>query len=216
MKFKIGMLVAATGAIVFGFQNCSRTSFGSADGTSSQEKSSLVAMANEPSTPNDANADLQQPGTGTSDDPTLDASGNPIAETPQLPTELPVGVPTVTPPPVQHGNGHGNDASTDVSVPPGQAKKGAADDEYIACILVDHGKSLKLGLITEQLGGVHSVAQSICITKSECLVQVATAFQVEGAYKRGYCAHNPHVRRLTNAQVDALLATVTPVPAPAP
>jgi hypothetical protein len=81
----------------------------------------------------------------------------------------------------------------------------AADGDFVACILVDHGKSLKLGLLAEKLDGVNSVAESICITKAECMGEVAIAFKVEGAYDRGYCEHNPHVQRLTDAQVHALL-----------
>ena len=79
-----------------------------------------------------------------------------------------------------------------------------SDHDYVACILVDHGKSLKLGLIGSDAGGVHSVAESVCVTRAACLGEVAKHFQVEGAYDRGYCAHNPHVRRLNNSEVKEL------------
>lgn len=79
-----------------------------------------------------------------------------------------------------------------------------SDHDFVACILVDHGKSLKLGLIGTDAGGVHSVAESVCVTRSACLGEVAKHFQVEGAYERGYCEHNPHVRRLSDSEVKEL------------
>ena len=38
--------------------------------------------------------------------------------------------------------------------------------------------------------------------------EVAAAFNVEGAYDRGYCDHNPNVTRLTDTEVHKLLNPV--------
>lgn len=83
---------------------------------------------------------------------------------------------------------------------------GSEDGDYVACILVDHGKSLKLGLLTEDLVGVNSVAESVCITRKECLGPVTKQFKVEGACDRGYCAHNPNVTRLADDEIDKILS----------
>ena len=72
---------------------------------------------------------------------------------------------------------------------------------------MDQGKSLKLGLLTTGgLAGVNAVAESVCVTRGECLGAIAQHFDVQGAYERGYCEHNPNVTRLTDAQVATLLA----------
>lgn len=78
-------------------------------------------------------------------------------------------------------------------------------NDLVACILVDHGKSLKLGLIEQKLDGVNAVAQSVCISRKGCLEKVSKKFPVQGAYDRGYCAHNPNVVRLSDAELDELL-----------
>lgn len=98
----------------------------------------------------------------------------------------------------------GQNPSSDAHAP--QSSEEVASNDYVVCILVDHGKSLKLGLISDNGGGVHAVAQSICIPKATCLHEVPKYFAVEGAYDRGYCDHNPHVQRLTDAEVKALLS----------
>jgi hypothetical protein len=87
-----------------------------------------------------------------------------------------------------------------------QDEHSCGDKEFVACILEDHGKSLKLGIVSQDADGVHAVAESVCVTRKACLTQVAQAFAVEGAYKRGYCDHNPHVRRLSDQEVKDLLA----------
>ena len=84
------------------------------------------------------------------------------------------------------------------------------DDDLVACILVDHGKSLKLGFVADKLEGVNAVAESVCISRHACLDIVSKAFPVEGAYERGYCEHNPNVLRLKDAEVEALIKKLMP------
>jgi hypothetical protein len=78
----------------------------------------------------------------------------------------------------------------------------------VACILNRSGKSLKLGYVESSLSGVTSVAQSVCISPAACLNIVSQAFQVEGVYDRGYCDHNPNVKRLTDAEVQSLVEKI--------
>lgn len=77
--------------------------------------------------------------------------------------------------------------------------------EFVACILDGPGKSLKLGIMSEKLDGVNSVAESVCVTRQACLDMVPTMFKVKGVEARGYCDHNPNVRRLSDAEVKSLL-----------
>lgn len=77
--------------------------------------------------------------------------------------------------------------------------------EFVACILDGPGKSMKLGLISEKLDGVNSVAQSVCVTRKACLDLVPAVFKVKGIETRGYCNHNPNVLRLTDTEVKTLL-----------
>lgn len=76
---------------------------------------------------------------------------------------------------------------------------------YRACILNGPGKSLKLGLVASSLKGVHPVSSSVCITENACLQIVSQKFSVKGSYARGYCKGNPHVVRLTDAEVQSLI-----------
>lgn len=75
----------------------------------------------------------------------------------------------------------------------------------VACIVKANGKSVKLGLLTENLSADTSVKQSVCISVKACLELVPAKFEVEGAYDRGYCDKNPHVVQLTDAQIVELL-----------
>jgi len=78
-------------------------------------------------------------------------------------------------------------------------------DDLVACILVKHGKSVKLGYVQDSLEGVNSVAQSVCISRAACLEIVPSLFEVEGAYERGYCKGNPNVKRLSDQEVQDLV-----------
>lgn len=108
---------------------------------------------------------------------------------------------------------HGNPNKDNPSAP-AESESSDSPSGLVACILIDHGKSLKLGLIQDKLDGVNSVAQSVCISRSACLIDVNKVFPVEGAYDRGYCAHNPNVVRLTDAELAALLQKVAPAATP--
>lgn len=192
MKRGLVISTLALGGILFSFQNCSqKVGFGS-NAEQSTPLQSLVATDGSSS--------------ATSTTPPSEEQGQ-IAQVTHETSQ-----PEIEPKKCNHpevtraeqseasaGSSEGSSASEESS---GSEQNG----DYVACILVDHGKSLKLGLLTEELGGVHAVSESVCITRTECLGAVAKAFEVEGAYDRGYCKHNPHVKRLTNAQVDALLA----------
>lgn len=100
-------------------------------------------------------------------------------------------------------NSDTSDSDTNGEVdPPGAGQS----TDLVACILVDHGKSLKLGLDDEGLlMGVNSVASSVCVTRHGCLDLVPAHFDVLGAYSRGYCAHNPNVIRLSDSDLANLL-----------
>lgn len=108
----------------------------------------------------------------------------------------------------EEGGGEGEDEPTveepgsEFPTPRGPRVK---ESDLVACILVDHGKSLKLGLIEGELAGGNSVAQSVCISRTACLDKVSEKFEVLGAYSRGYCKNNPNVVRLSDEEIDELL-----------
>lgn len=77
--------------------------------------------------------------------------------------------------------------------------------DLVACILDGPGKSIKLGIMSNKLDGVNSVAKSVCVTEHACLDLVSTAFKVKGVEDRGYCKNNPNVVRLSDAEVKGLL-----------
>jgi len=79
------------------------------------------------------------------------------------------------------------------------------DSDYVACILDGPGDSVKLGLVSTKLDGVNAVAQSVCVTRAECLGDIAKTFHVKAAEDRGYCGNNPNVALLTDAEVKTLL-----------
>lgn len=116
----------------------------------------------------------------------------------------------------ESGGNHGGQSggsSNPPSTPPGSSDNpngegGPDTDQYLACILNGPGKSLKLGMVESSLDGVNAVARAVCVSEQACLGPIAEVFPVKGAYKRGYCNHNRNVQRLTDAQVDALLASL--------
>lgn len=75
--------------------------------------------------------------------------------------------------------------------------------KYVTCILEGPGKSLKLGLDNSGLTAVHSVSDSVCVTRKACFEMVSQKFDVKGAYDRGHCRHSS--LKLTNAEVAELL-----------
>lgn len=180
MKRTIAVSIMVGGLLVF-FQNCGSTVAFSNKSGSIDEKSSasLVPLAIE-----DDEQDMASAGSSS------ESSGT-------------ISQPAPAPAPAPGDNGKKNDYAVNESEDEDEDDAGAGD--LVACILVDHGKSLKLGLIEQKFGGVNAVAQSVCLSRKACLEKVSKKFNVQGAYDRGYCAHNPNVVRLTDAQVDELL-----------
>ena len=180
MKFRHIVCVLGGGVLILGFQNCAKTSFGSANG------GDVTAL-------NSVSGDGT--GTGTGDvTGNLTQDGNICTQNSESNTE---GTSAKSSSSSSMGHSCTNMGQNDCD--------GDKDTDLVACILVDSGKSLKLGLVGGALAGVDSVASSVCISKSECLGNVAKAFSVQGAYERGYCDGNPNVTRLTDAQVNTLL-----------
>lgn len=219
------MTIVGGGVLVFAFQNCGRSvGFGTNTGSNGALQS-LVALGDG----NDVSSGTTSTTTSTTTG-TVSGDGTTGTETPPLSTDTP----TSTPPTVcvadsdedrdhehhschseNHSDGasgkHASDARLNFNHEDEHDECSDDNDnhhdvEYVACIITDHGNSLKLGLMTTGLGGVNSVAESVCVTRSECLGDIASSFNVRGAYERGYCEHNPNVRRLTDDEVKALLA----------
>jgi hypothetical protein len=190
MKRNMLVVSLGLGVLLTAFQNCSPASFGTNSASSSSKATQTLVPLSDGDT--DTTAGVPDSNSGT--------TSTPPATTP----------PNTLPPTVGNGNGNSNNNTTTTlttppPVPPTAGQTSDSDEDYVACILNSHGKSLKLGLLTEKLGGVYSVAESVCVTSHECLGDIANAFSVEGAYDRGYCDNNPNVKRLTDDQVKALL-----------
>jgi len=176
--------IATLTVVMIGFQNCTQTTFSATSPEDLAAKGSLAPIEDDgaPSPapgPNgdDASGSVSQTGTpgGKKDE---DKKDNPPANQPPAPAP-------------------GNTAE--------EEDQPAEDTGWVACILVEHGKSLKLGLVMDAFDGVNAVSQSVCISRKACLEIVPELFEVEGAYDRGYCEHNPHIVRLDDAQVQALV-----------
>lgn len=77
--------------------------------------------------------------------------------------------------------------------------------EYV-CILNGPGKSIKLGLTAGGApAGQHKIKAVLCMTENACLNIASQAFEVQGAYFRGYCKlphGNPHVIHITEGQLQ--------------
>lgn len=198
MQNKIWVVATGAALILVGFQNCSKTEFRSTAGaalakdSTNSSSSTLVPVEDigEPSATHDliGNVNIPSPEiAGKKCDSDKDKQDENHGFSGQE---------------ENHDHDKGNACEGDDK---DDVKDDVKDEDYVACILVDHGKSLKLGIVDDQGGGVHSVAQSICVPKSTCLGEVAKHFQVEGAYDRGYCDHNPHVRRVTDSECKTLL-----------
>ncbi len=78
-------------------------------------------------------------------------------------------------------------------------------NDLVVCILEGPGKSIKLGLIEDDLSGVHAVSKAICVSRQTCLVEVAKKFNVKSAEKRGYCKRHADDRVLSDSEVQELL-----------
>lgn len=224
MTVRSGVSIIGFAIVLGGFQNCSQVGFANSPGNGAASQQSLTALPDGPgtgmgttSTPNTGIGTISntQPtvGTGTSSNGTVGTGtmSNGTVGTGTVSNNEPmVGTGTTSNPsnnplcaniPAVMGNGNSHHYMN-VNV----------CNEYVACILDAPGDSLKLGLITQQLGGVNAVAQSICITAGECLGPVTKYFKVKEADFRGYCGHNPNVLELDNMQVDKLLMNLKPLP----
>ncbi len=183
MRMRVVLSMLAGGVVVLLFQNCTpNVSFSSKDGLRQDEALVRIDDVNE------------------SDET---SSAAPPPPPPTIPQTLP---PTGSLPPTDADADHDNDNDNDND---DQESSSPVDDgenaDWVACILKDHGKSLKLGLMTSGLVGGNSRAESVCVTRGACLGMVAEAFAVEGISEGGFCEHNPHVRRLSDVEVRALL-----------
>ncbi len=189
MKSKIIVSLSLAGLLLF-FQNCGNVRF--ADTVSSQGSAKLTGLSLE-----ENEQDMGDVATGLVQQPSAPEDQGKKNNIPANPAPV---IPDTT---VTVADQPSDDPPSVIDDPPVEAPGDTGD--LVACILKDHGKSLKLGLIEEQLGGVHSVARSVCISRKGCLELVAAKFEVEGAYDRGYCKGNPNVVRLTDAQLTELL-----------
>ena len=175
------LVVAGLTVLVMGFQNCAKTTFGSSSGEDLSSKGSLAAIP-------------------------LDAEDGSVNGQISQPSEsMPPSVP-MPPSDDKKKDPKNYEVTTDDS----SSDDNSEDSDLVACILVDHGKSLKLGFVADKLEGVNAVSQSVCLSRHACLDIVSKAFPVEGAYERGYCEHNPHILRLKDAEVDALIKKLLP------
>jgi len=181
-------IIVGMGVMIVSFQNCSKASFGSGDG--SFAKTNVLVPVDGASDPDGG------PVVAGSDNHNSNSNSNSNGNEQQM---------------EHHENSnhesaeHTDSESSDHQCTKEYTEKDSGD--YVACILDGPGKSVKLGIMSEKLGGVNSVAQSVCVTKKACLDLVPAVFKVKGVEERGYCKGNPNVRRLTDAQVKTLLGT---------
>jgi hypothetical protein len=167
--------IIGVATLLAGFQNCAKTNFSAAN----DDGSMMRALSGGTGTDNgDATGDLTQDGSVCQP-----ASGKNLIEPGKAHTSC--------------ANMHGNNMVDACDTDPSSM--------LVACILPGPGKSVKLGLMNGSLAGVNGVSSSVCISKGECLGDVAKAFGVSAAYDRGYCNRNPNVQSLSDAQVKQLL-----------
>lgn len=118
---------------------------------------------------------------------------------------------------------HDADDDGDVRRPPGQNRPpvgvrppvmprpghGSGDGQNFVCILEGPGKSMKLGLIDNELRAKRATPSSVCMTKHACLNLVSQRFGVKSAKKVGFCKGNgapkAHTIRLSDDEILELL-----------
>jgi hypothetical protein len=204
------------GVLVTGFQNCtSKVDFSSSDGKVLQ---SLVATqeypGDQPPQPGPQPQPAPQPNPDPSNPPVVDnpPPNNPPPVDNAPPTDGNPPPVVDNPPPVDNPPGDEHPPKGPKNPPPVSEESGGGD--LVGCILLEgHGQSLKVGLLTQNLEGVESRVDSVCMPASSCLGEVANAFKVPTEVapgSQGFCHGNPNVQHLTAAQVHSLL----PVPAP--
>lgn len=203
--------IFASFLIVWGFQNCSKVDFepGSAEsvGKADIENAELVEVNDSEDTgiPDGESYDEEdsdEMGVSETYGPSDDMDGDDSSEEDDENLDV-----------VEENDDDEMDDSSD----PEDVDNGEGRSLY-ACILEGPGKSTKLGLkchknqkdgergsLDEGLIGRKPIVHSVCVSKEACLGRIAKVFVVKGAYKRGYCRHNPHVRRLSDEEVDFLI-----------
>lgn len=117
------------------------------------------------------------------------------------PTPAPAAPPVViVPPPVVD-----RDHDDEVEHEEDEHEMEDADHSYV-CILQGPGKSVKVGIVSDLLGGGSSAAASVCMSKRACLELMSQKFAVKAAEKRGYCpAKNPNAVNMSDAEIKAKL-----------
>lgn len=201
--------IAAVAALVIGFQNCSNSTQFVSDESNILKSTGVLAPVASDSSEDDSSentdvaddSDAGAPPSMASPPPAMP----PVAEMPPAPPAPPVmPVPVMSPtpspvasvpPPVEHDedeNEHEHEMED-------------ADRSYV-CILQGPGKSVKVGIVSDVLGGGNSAAASVCMSKRACLELMSKKFPVKSAEKRGYCpAKSPNAVNMSDAEIKAKL-----------
>ena len=212
--------LAAVAALVIGFQNCSNsTQFVSDESHILKATGDLAPVAADPSAEDSSeNTDVADDTDSGVVPPTAPPVVMPVADMPPpsvppampppsvppampvpevLPSPVPAAPPVVmVPPPVDHDPVEHDDDEHEME---------DADHSYV-CILQGPGKSVKVGIVSDLLGGGSSAAASVCMSKRACLELMSQKFPVKAAEKRGYCpAKNPNAVNMSDAEIKAKL-----------
>jgi hypothetical protein len=74
------------------------------------------------------------------------------------------------------------------------------------CILEGPGRSVRLGLINDELAAVGQTPRVVCTTERACSEIVSKKFDVKSSERRGFCnGQNPHVVRLNENEISNLI-----------
>lgn len=191
--------------LVVGFQNCSNgTQFVSAESQLLKASGELMPVETLPEDEENENIDTVENDNSPSIAPP--APPAPVADMPPAPpappspvADMPPALPAKDPvvsTPVE--NDEDDDQDEEVSTDDG-------DRSYI-CILQGPGKSVKVGIVSDLLGGSNSASASVCMSKHACLDLMSQKFSVKGAEKRGYCpAKNKNAVDMSDAEIKAKL-----------
>ncbi|MBL7689189.1 MAG: hypothetical protein JNJ49_14230 [Bdellovibrionaceae bacterium] len=201
--------IAAVAAMMIGFQNCSNSTQFVSDESNILKSTGVLAPVASDSSENDSSENTDVADDSDAGDPPSMPSPPPamppVAEMPPAPpappvVPVPVMSPTPSPvasvpPPVEHDedeNEHEHEMED-------------ADRSYV-CILQGPGKSVKVGIVSDVLGGGNSAAASVCMSKRACLELMSKKFPVKSAEKRGYCpAKSPNAVNMSDAEIKAKL-----------
>ena len=196
MKLKISVSILIAGALML-FQNCGNVKFSDPAGTQTNAKLTAMEVG-----PNEQDLVTADGGTASAQN-----GDNLVPITPPMPPPPPITVvnPGTSENEISHSGSDGSDSHHGDSNHDHAMDSSDSSTDFVACILKDHGKSLKLAVTEDKLGGVHAVSKSACVSRHGCLDLVPAKFEVVGAYDRGYCSHNPNVIHLSDAELAALL-----------